>query len=169
MASPTLIPLTAFSYVVFVSEASHEETTEKAAALHAYEEDETQQWKARWPFQHHSRVSRELESWTHVEWYTHLKVFGVRFACEDEYETQIKIQLWAEHDHVIGTVSSDYAFFGEHDQTAKFVLILGKDTFIWIEALFVCCIHCPTNGITETQIQVRFEAIDSRYEEQGRC
>ena len=38
----------------------------------------------------------------------------------------VRERLAAEQDHVIDTVSLDGAFFGEHDQSAKLVLILRE-------------------------------------------
>ena len=46
-------------------------------------------------------------------------------------------QLAAKQDHVIDTVSVDYAFFGEHDLIANFVLILRGHKCRWTETLRV--------------------------------
>ena len=44
-------------------------------------------------------------------------------------------RLAAEKNHMVHTVSVDYAFFGEHDQKAKLVLILRDSKSRWTETI----------------------------------
>ena len=44
-------------------------------------------------------------------------------------------RLAAESEHLIDTISIDYAFFGEKDQTAKPVLIVREHRCKWTEAI----------------------------------
>ena len=67
-----------------------------------------QQWKVRGPFQHHFRVSRQRESWSHRVAHTQCRAWCE--SCARERGCNVEHNwLAAEQDLV------DYAFFGEHD------------------------------------------------------
>ena len=63
----------------------------------------------------------------------------------------------AEQDHAVDTASVDHAFFGEHEQTAKPVLILRAHRCRWTEALVVfrvkevrtCGLQSPVAGMVQ--------------------
>ena len=59
----------------------------------------------------------------------------MRLASAAEAETQDHKLLAAEGEHLVDTISVDYAFFGEQDLTAKPVLILREHRYRWTEAL----------------------------------
>ena len=85
-----------------------------------------QQWKAR----HHFRVSRQLETLRHTEWRTHPTVPGARHVRGQGRNADHKRSATSSRNR--RTVN---AFFGEHDPTAKLVLILREHKCSRIGAL----------------------------------
>ena len=170
--SPGLKTQIAPSHVVPAANASHG-TVAGTAAHHADEEGETAMEGARavpapLPSQ---PTAPELEppSGTHTPY----RAWGLAYESEDAVQSTTQ---------VIDDVPVDCAFFGEHDQTAKLVLILREHQCRWTEALPVHnkgrprrprspvrCRHGPTNGTAETHHQVKSTAIDTGFEKQGSC
>ena len=138
-----------------------------------------QQWKVRGPLQHHLRVSRQRESWSHRV--AHTQYSALCESCVRERGRNAEHNLLAvEQDQDIDDVPVDYAFLGEHDQTAKLLVILREHQCRWAEELLVQnkgrlrrpsssvrCRHGTTNGTTETRLQVNSRAIDSGFEGRG--
>ena len=93
-----------------------------------------QQWKVGGPFQHHFRVSRQRESWSHRVAHPTYRAWCEACVREPGRDADHN-RLAVEQDQVIDDVSVDYAFFGEHDQTAKLVLILREHQRRQTEAL----------------------------------
>ena len=71
-------------------------------------------------------------------------------------------QLEAEQDHVTDTVSTDYAFSGEHDLTAKLLLILRGQRCRRTEAF-------PVQSKGAQDVWVAKSVAGSGIQEQGRC
>ena len=103
------------SNVVPAAEATHAGAAAEEAAHPADEEDETAMEGARVVFSttSESADSRRVGSTS-----------SGAHATGRGRNAGHKLLLAAEQDHVIDTVTIDFAFFGEHDQTAKLVLIL---------------------------------------------
>ena len=77
------------------------------------------------------RAVRAFESWRHIEWRT-------REACVRGRGLNAgHKRLTVEQQHMTDSLSVGFAFFGEHDQTPKLVLIVREHRCRLIEALRV--------------------------------
>ena len=139
------------------------------------------QWKGRGQFQHHFRVSRQLESWKPIEWRTTYRAWCEACVRGRGRNADHK-RTTAEQDHVVDTVSIDNAPFGECDQTAKLVLMLREHKCRCVEACPVqnkvgqdvsvvksVADMFPRTGLQRSKLQVGSRAIGSGLEEQGSC
>ena len=70
-------------------------------------------------------------------------------------------RLAAEQDQVIDDVPVDYAFLGEHDQTAKLVLTLREHRCRWTEALQGVRVLQSVADVVRLTRLAKFQGIDS--------